>query len=81
MTIAANMPGAPPVSRVRDFSVLIIISIIATAFNDLAPILPVGELSKDAFIYFLPALFFVFLRDPGGIASPVGVTIFVILFL
>lgn len=84
MTLAAALPTPPsavPKARTRDFSILIVISIVATAFNDLAPFLPVGELSKDAFVYFLPVLFIIFLRDPAEIASPVIMTVFVIVFL
>jgi len=82
MTAALPIPSrAGPVGRTRDFSILVVISIVMTAFNDLAPLLPVGELSKDAFVYFLPVLFMLFLRDPAEIASPVVMTIFVIMFL
>ena len=36
---------------------LVTLGIISTAFNDLVGILPIGELSNDAFIYVAPLIF------------------------
>lgn len=52
-------------------AVLVATAVIATIFNDLKPILPVGEMSSDAFIYVLPLLVLGLLRDPGQIEVPV----------
>ena len=79
--LAPSALGPAPQAKVRAYGTLIVISIIATAFNDLAPYLPVGELAKDAFVYVLPLLFFVFLKDPAEIAAPTLMTVFVLLFL
>lgn len=60
---------------------LVLLLIIATVFNDLAPILPLGELSKDAFVYVFPLAMLMLLRDPGRIALPRGFTILLITFI
>ncbi len=44
--------------------------VVATIFNDLMPLLPAGELSKDGFVYVLPFAFLYFLRQPGSFAVP-----------
>jgi len=58
-----------PVAAVRS-APLVIILVVATVFNDLMPLLPVGELSKDGFVYVLPFAILYFLRQPGQIAVP-----------
>lgn len=50
---------------------LILIAIVSSAFNDLLPVLPIGELARDAFVYTLPLLVLYFIREPGKIAVPV----------
>lgn len=62
----------------KKFSLLVIISIVATAFNDISPILPIGEMSKDAFIYILPFLFMSFLLSPGDFSIPASISFFMI---
>lgn len=52
-------------------AVLVATAVIATIFNDLKPILPVGEMSSDAFIYVLPLLVLGLLRVPGRVEIPV----------
>ncbi|MFO1104968.1 MAG: O-antigen ligase family protein [Amaricoccus sp.] len=51
--------------------VLITVAILATIFNDLKPLLPIGELSNDGFIYVMPLLLLYLLRAPGKIEIPV----------
>ncbi|CAM3343389.1 O-antigen ligase family protein [Paracoccus nototheniae] len=58
-----------PVAAVRA-APLIIILIVATIFNDLMPLLPVGELSKDGFVYVLPLAILYFLVQPSHLAIP-----------
>ncbi len=49
---------------------VLVLSVVLLAFNDLPAILPLGELSSDAFIYAVPVLALCLLRSPGGIAVP-----------
>lgn len=49
---------------------LIVLLVVATVFNDLMPLLPAGELSKDGFIYVLPLALLYFVVQPGRIAIP-----------
>ncbi len=58
-------------AAVRDWSVpLVMALVVATVFNDLMPLLPAGELSKDGFVYVLPFALLYFLRRPGRFAIP-----------
>jgi O-antigen ligase len=56
-------------------------AVVATVFNDLSPVLPVGELSKDLFIYMVPFLLLLLLRDPRVIEVPVTLMLLVLAFL
>ena len=44
---------------------LVILLIVATVFNDLRPLLPLGELAKDGFVYLFPLAFLLLLGRPG----------------
>lgn len=59
----ADAPAHPDFAGV----VLITVAILATIFNDLKPLLPIGELSNDGFIYVMPLLLLYLLRAPGKI--------------
>ncbi|MFV0294112.1 MAG: O-antigen ligase family protein [Paracoccus sp. (in: a-proteobacteria)] len=72
MTAAANH-FAPPA--------LVILLVVATAFNDLQPFLPLGELSRDAFVYLFPIGFLYLILRPGQITFPVGFTLLFMAFL
>lgn len=61
------LPGAPEVVGV----ILVVLTVLATIFNDLKPILPIGELSNDGFIYIFPLLLLYLLRMPGQIEVPI----------
>ncbi len=50
-------------------------AVFATAFNDLAAVLPAGELSSDAFIYVFPLLLLTLLRRPGEIRAPAALVV------
>ncbi|SDE24205.1 O-Antigen ligase [Paracoccus isoporae] len=57
---------------------VVILLVVSTVFNDLLPLIPAGELSKDAFIYVMPlGLIFLFSR-PARLAMP---TAFTLIFL
>ncbi|KJB97792.1 O-antigen ligase family protein [Skermanella aerolata] len=49
---------------------IVVISIVSLAFNDLPALLPIGEISQDAFIYALPILTLFLLRSSGDIEVP-----------
>ncbi|MBV0892982.1 O-antigen ligase family protein [Paracoccus sp. Z118] len=49
---------------------LIVLLVVATVFNDLHPLLPVGEMANDGFVYAVPLALLYFLRRPGRIAVP-----------
>lgn len=59
--------------------ILVVLAIIATAFNDLLPILPAGELESDAFIYVFPLLLLYLLRRPGEIAAPISLLVLILI--
>ncbi|MFD1795201.1 O-antigen ligase family protein [Paracoccus aurantiacus] len=60
---------------------MVILLIVSTVFNDLRPLLPLGELAKDGFSYLFPVAFLLFLRRPGQIALPTGFTIIFLAFI
>lgn len=60
---------------------LVLVSVVGTVFNDLAPLLPIGELSKDAFVYLFPLLAFGVFRQPGEVEVPVLLAVFFALFV
>ncbi|MFV0411310.1 MAG: O-antigen ligase family protein [Paracoccus sp. (in: a-proteobacteria)] len=60
---------------------LIITLVAVTVFNDLPPTLPVGELSKDLFIYLFPVLFLFFILRPKQIVFPSAFTMLLMGFL
>lgn len=49
---------------------LVIALVVATIFNDIRPLLPVGEMANDAFVYVLPFAMLYFLARPGSFAIP-----------
>lgn len=64
-------PGSRPEPGRRLIGALVVLLVLATAFNDLYPVLPLGEYNKDGFIYVFPLVFgFVLLRDPAEFAIP-----------
>ena len=71
MAIAVPSQGAPG----RWTLWLVSATVFATAFNDLAAILPAGELASDGFIYVFPLLFLALLRRPGEIRAPVALLV------
>ncbi|WBU58181.1 O-antigen ligase family protein [Paracoccus sediminicola] len=60
---------------------VVVLMVVATVFNDLPPILPVGELAKDGFIYMIPVAFLLFMRRPSIIAFPTGFTLLFLGFI
>lgn len=65
---AARAGSAPPLARRLDLlGVMVVLMVVATIFNDLFPVLPLGELSKEGFVYVFPAVVLVFF-----FAGPVG---------
>lgn len=68
MAVSAAGAGA----RDRTLDALVLLSVLATAFNDLRPLLPAGELASDAFIYVFPLLVLQLLRRPAEIAAPIS---------
>lgn len=61
MEIVTAALGRRPVAAARPV-VLIVVLIVATVFNDLMALLPVGEMANDGFIYVLPLAMLYFLR-------------------
>lgn len=55
--------------------------VVGLAFNDLAGVLPAGELANDAVIYTFPLLLFWMLRRPAAIAAPVSLVVVVLAFV
>lgn len=75
--------GTIPESRAtlhRWTGALVLVAIVSLAFNDLKPILPVGEMASDAFIYTFPLLLLLLLREPGAVEVPVTLAILVAAF-
>ena len=70
-------PAAPrgAAGRDRGTGALVALAVFSTAFNDLWPLLPAGELSSDAFIYVFPILLLYLLRRPGEVAAPTSLTL------
>lgn len=69
MEIVTAALGRRPVAAARPV-VLIVVLIVATVFNDLMALLPVGEMANDGFIYVLPLAMLYFLRQPGQFMVP-----------
>lgn len=67
MTTAAwrNPTAADPIGRL-----VVILAIVSMAFNDLPPLLPIGELQNDAFIYMLPVMLLYLFRHPSDVELP-----------
>ena len=63
--------GGVPARGLTLGGTLVGIAIAATIFNDLRPVLPVGELASDAFIYVFPLLMLYLLRVPGRLEFPI----------
>lgn len=59
---------------------LVTLGIISTAFNDLVGILPIGELSNDAFIYVAPLIFMYLALRLGSVTLPTTPVVLVIAF-
>lgn len=57
-----NPTATDPIARF-----IIVIAIVSMAFNDLPPILSIGELQNDAFIYLLPVLIIYLFRAPADV--------------
>lgn len=76
----ASADGAAPASdaKSRTAAVLVAAAVVATAFNDLRPLLPVGELGPTAVIYVFPLLLLHTLTEPEKLAFPVLATILAI---
>jgi len=82
--------GAPPerwrdgtarfASADRALGWAVIVSIVSLAFNDLPSLLPIGEMSQDAFVYAVPLLALFLLRSTGEIEIPSVVLFFAAAF-
>lgn len=76
---AAPAPLSLPDLRIRALTGFLIgACIVATAFNDIKAILPMGELSSDAFIYVFPMLMLAMLWHPGRVEVPFAFAIFAV---
>lgn len=62
----------------RATAALVLVTVVSLAFNDLVPVLPVGELASDGVIYVFPLLLLALLRRPAAIAAPVSLTLLVL---
>ena len=60
---------------------LVVLLVTATVFNDLQPLLPLGELSKDGFVYLFPLAALLLMRNPGRIALPRVFTVLLLIFI
>jgi hypothetical protein len=81
MAIASARRGpADARSKARIGLFLVVVAIIATAFNDLKPIFPLGELAPTAFVYIFPALMLYTLAEPERFSLPTLPTVLMILF-
>ncbi len=59
---------------------LVTFSVVLLAFNDLPGLLPIGEMSQDAFIYAVPLLALYLMRSDGGLALPASLLGFSLAF-
>jgi O-antigen ligase len=59
---------------------VVVISIVSLAFNDLPALLPIGEMSQDAFVYAIPVLTLFLLRSSGDIEMPALLICFTVAF-
>lgn len=75
MEIAGTRAGPGTDAKRRLGAFLIAAAVVATAFNDLRPLLPVGELAPTAVIYAFPLLLLYILTEPGRVTLPVLPTV------
>lgn len=71
MTLTRGAGSDWPTLDHRLTGFLVMLLVIATAFTDLFPVLPLGEYHKEGFVYVFPIVFgYVLLRSPGRFAIP-----------
>lgn len=82
MTRTRGAWAARPSLDDRLTAVLVVLLVVATAFTDLFPVLPLGEYNKEGFVYVFPLVFaYVLLRSPGRFAIPNVLTLMAVTLL